>query len=276
MSPAALSLSRWVVMYLALIPMCLVARVDLRYPPLRLAVPVLFLGSLTMGVYMFFWLEGAKLVTPGESSILISTSAIWALFFEAAFRLKKLRWQSVVGGAISSVGVALVVGQSAGTSTLAGVFMTLAAAVLWGLCVVIARILGQHFSPLQLLTLSLPGALVVLIPYGLQPALAVDWSKFSPVDWYYFFHLALLAGAIGFYGFYKGVDQIGAGQAMRYQFFVPIVAVVSAFLVLGIPVSPLQALGVLVVIAGVWFAALFKVSGLPDLSPHQRSEADPN
>ncbi|MBL8060648.1 MAG: DMT family transporter [Chthonomonas sp.] len=276
MPPAALALTRWVVMLFALVPLCLVMKEPLRFPSPRLALQVLFLGSLTMGVYMFFFLEGAKQVTPGESSILISTSPIWVLFFEALFRLEKLRWGSVIGAVISCLGVALVVGHSSGTTTMFGILMTLAAAVIWGLCVVISRVLGAHFSPLQLITLGMPGALIVIVPYGLGPALGVNWASLSPRDWYYFFHIALLAGALGFYGFFTGVQQLGPGKAMRYQFFVPIVATISALVVLGIPVTLLQGLGVLVVIAGVWIASAAKFSGSPAQSQHQKSEADPS
>ena len=254
LSPASLALSRWIIMLVALVPICFLLKEPLKFPSAKVAAQVLFIGSLSMGVYMYFFLEGVKYVTPGESSILIATSPIWVLFFEAIFKMQKLRWLSVIGAVISCLGVGLVVGHSSGTTTLFGIGMTLAAAIVWGLCVVLSKLQYVNVSPLQLITLGMPGALIVLIPYGLGPMLQAPWASLSPKEWLLMAHVSLMAGAVGFYGFFTGVQQIGASAAMRYQFCVPIVATLFGLWVLGIPITLMQGLGVAVVISGIWIA----------------------
>lgn len=260
MPPASLALSRFLIMYAAMVPICLITKESLKYPPWKETLALLGVGALSMGVYMFFFLEGAKHATAAEAAILIATSPIWTLFFEAAFGLDKFRIGSMVGGIISIAGVALVVSQGhSGTETTPiGIAFLALSAIVWALSVVITRIIGHGRSSLSLITLSMPGALVVLLPYGLMPMLDAPWPTLSAREWLMFLHVGLMAGAVGFFGFFSGVKQVGASGAMLYQFFVPPFAMVCAYFVLGQSVSWIQMVGVVIVILGVWYASWSK------------------
>jgi drug/metabolite transporter (DMT)-like permease len=206
-----------------------------------------------MGVYMIFFLEGLQRCNPGDASILLATSPIWTMVFEVVLRQDVFRLKAILGGVVALAGVGIVVAQatnSIGTSLL-GVVLMLVSAVCWAASVALSKPLLKDHSPLALVTMSMPVALLVLIPYGLFPALSTSWSTLTVVQWGYFLHLSLLAGALGFFGFFTGVRQVGPSGAMLYQFFVPVFAVVTAHLVLGEPITLQKVLGVLVVIGGV-------------------------
>ncbi len=265
MAPASLALSRFLVMYLAMVPICLFAKDSLKYPHWKETGPLLLIGALSMGVYMVLFLEGARQTTPGEAAILIATSPIWTLLLEVVFKLDRFRWSSLIGAVISVVGVALVIGpiQTGRETTWLGIALLALSALCWALSVVLSKIHGAGRSPLQLITLSMPGALIVLIPYGLMPMLNTSWVSLTGNQWLLFMHVALMAGAVGFFGFFTGVKQVGASGAMRYQFFVPPFAMLSAYLVLGQAVTPWQLVGVPVVLLGVWYASWARKEPLP-------------
>ena len=256
MTPSAVALSRFLAMFAVLLLLCKVTGRSLKYPGGKLALEFLALGALNMGVYMVFFLEGMRKVGAGEGSILISTAPIFTGIFAALFRMERFHWSRLLGGVIAVLGVSLVVGPSLqGHSEPQGVAMLVTASALWGLCAVFTRRLSAHAEPLTLLTQSLPGSLIVLIPYGLRDVMATPWLDLSSQTWLCLTHISLLAGALGFFGFNHGVGQVGPNKAMQYQFFVPPTAMLSAFLVFGIVPVPIQFLGVAFVIAGVGVSA---------------------
>jgi drug/metabolite transporter (DMT)-like permease len=97
----------------------------------------------------------------------------------------------------------------------------------------------------------MPAALPILIPYGLVKTLEVRWTELTTQSWLMFFHIVVGAGFIGFLGFYEGVKDRGPAAAMLYQFFVPIIAAVTAYFMLGQHLNWWQALGLAIVILGV-------------------------
>jgi drug/metabolite transporter (DMT)-like permease len=102
----------------------------------------------------------------------------------------------------------------------------------------------------------MPGALPLLIPYGLSDFGKVWWRYVEPVTWAALFHVVFLAGVVGFLGFYRGVKQIGASATMLYQFLVPPLATTFGFVILRQVPTVGQGIGFAIVIAGVWYATV--------------------
>ena len=142
-------------------------------------------------------------------------------------------------------------GDHSGEGKLLGNILILISAVIWASSTVYARPLVAKYSPYRVLTLSMPGALIVLVPYGLMASLATPWAQMTPLSWGMLAYVAVAAGAVGFVCFYEGVRQIGGPAAMLYQYLVPVLAAASAWLVLGKTLSPMQLGGVGVVLSGV-------------------------
>lgn len=235
---------------------CLAIREPLKYPKGEV-VKLWILGFLSMGVYMVLFLEGLKGSTPAEAAILLATAPIWTALMAVVSRQEAFNWGAVGGALLAFAGVAMVVfaaGSGAHGKLMANL-MVLGSAVLWAASAVISKPLLSKISPIRVLTLSLPGALPVLIPYGLTDSLNVNWQALSPVAVGMFCHVVLLAGIVGFIGFYAGVRQVGSAGAMLYQYFVPPIAALSAWIVLGTKFLPLQGVGLLVVLFGVGWSS---------------------
>ncbi len=266
MVPASLALTRFVVMYAALIPICWVCKESLRYPDRAKTLRILGIGALSMGVYMVFFLEGLQRCNPGDASILLATSPIWTMVIEVVLKQDVFRPGAIFGGLVALTGVGVVVSQatSSGGTSLLEVGLMLISAVCWAASVALSKPLLKDHSPLALITMSMPGALMVLIPYGLFPALETPWMTLSLVQWGYFLHLSLMAGALGFFGFFTGVRQVGPSGAMLYQFFVPVFAVITANQVLGEPITLQKVIGILIVIGGVAISSRARLNAAKD------------
>lgn len=252
MSPPAVSVVRFLPMWGILAGLCVWKRESLRYPREEV-LRLLALGALSMGLYMVLFLEGMRRTSAAEGAIILATAPIFTALLAAATKQERFRWSVLVGTSTAFLGVALVVLGADGKvhGQLLGNALILASAVVWAGCAVLTKTLVGSMSPLRVLTLSMPGGLVVLIPYGFGAALGVDWGHLDLLSWAMFAHVTILAGVVGFTGFYAGVRQIGSSGAMLYQYLVPPLAVFFAWLMLGDPLHPLQGVGLAVILSGV-------------------------
>ena len=206
---------------------------------------------------MVLFLEGLKNTTPAEAAILLATAPIWTAIIAVLCRQEVFNWTALAGALLALGGVSMVVfaANPNAHGKLLGNLMVLASAILWSASAVLSKPLLSRVSPIRVLTLSLPGAIPVLLPYGLSDSISMNWHALSPTALVMFSHVVLLAGIAGFIGFYAGVRRVGSAGAMLYQFFVPPIAALSAWLVLGTEFLFLQGVGLLVVFIGVGMAS---------------------
>jgi drug/metabolite transporter (DMT)-like permease len=262
MSPAAVAVVRFVMMYGLLLLVCRLRRESLRFP-LRDAPAILTLGFVSMGVYMILFLEGMQTSAPAEGAIILASAPVFTGILAVFAGQERFSGRALLGGLIAFAGVVTVIlagqAQTQEPGGMLGNAMIFVSAAVWAGSVVMMRPLLVRYSPTQLLTMSMPGALLVLLPYGLIPAITVDWSGISLVGWSLLVHVSALSGVIAFIGFYAGVRQIGGGGAMLYQFFVPPTAAMFGWLVMGKSLYPMQGAGLVVVVLGVYLSSRYRL-----------------
>jgi drug/metabolite transporter (DMT)-like permease len=248
----AVGLLRYVITLAIMAVVCVLARESLRYDR-EVAGRVLFIGFLAHGVYMVLFLEGMRLCTPADAAILLAVAPIFTYLLSVLYRHEAFSVIALLGSLLAFVGVGAVVGFGTrqGQSSIGGYALIIAAAALWAWSVVLSKPFLKHYSPMRLFTLSMPGALPVMLVYGTVALLRTDWRGVEPISWLALAHISLIAGALGFTGFYAGVRDVGATGAMLYQFLVPPVAAVAAWWLLGTPLQPIQGVGFVLIVIGI-------------------------
>ncbi len=266
--PPAVALVRFGGMYAFLVAMCKVQGLKLRFDR-KDAFPIMLLGFVSMGVYMILFLEGMSRTSPNEGAIILATAPIFTGLVAVAFRQERFSPGALFGAIVAFCGVVLVVMESARSADnrFLGDVMIFVSSIVWAYCAVLMKSLVGRYHPVQLLTLAMPAALVLLIPYGLQAVVATPWRHLSGLSWLLIVHLAVISGAFGFAGFYAGVRQIGAGGAMLYQYFVPPLTVLFAWWLMGTPLIGKQLIGLAVVITGVAVSMHFRTAAQVKLEP---------
>lgn len=252
--PPALALIRFIAMWAGLVVVCLIRKESLKLPKAD-ALRLLYLGFVSMGVYMLLFLEGMKGSAAGQGAILLQMSPVFTALFSAAAGQEKLRVDSLFGTAIALAGTALVIYArgSAENNLLSNVVVVVAAAT-WAYSVILMRPLLLKYSPLTVLTASMGGGLPVMLVYGLRSTVAQDWLAVTPYTWLMFVHFSIISGVIAFLCFYQGVRQVGGPSATLYQFLVPGIAMAFSALIEGSRPSWIQLAGLVVVLAGVGLA----------------------
>jgi drug/metabolite transporter (DMT)-like permease len=214
----------------------------------------------TVGIYQYLFAQAIALTSAGESALLISSAPIWAFLITAGLGWEKPTGLGSAGVACGFVGIALVIfggGKHAGVpqAHLLGDLVMLGAAVLWAAYAVFSRPLLRHYSPLKVTAWAhLLGSLLI-VPVGWRQMAAVDWAGLPWPGWLWVLYFAWLAGVYGFVVWYRGVRALGSQKTMVFQYLVPPVALVVAYLVLREVPSPLQVLGVVLTLGGVYVAS---------------------
>lgn len=275
-SPAAAALMRHVIMFFVLVGVCKLffsspspssfsreneegssggpARVNWLWGGWRVGL----FGALSMGIYMILFLEALVRTSAPEGAIVIATAPLFTALFAVLAKQEAPSVHVLVGALVAFAGVVLVVfgGSELRLDHLIGNLLMLISAVAWALSAVVSRPLVKERNAIVVLTQSMPAALVVLIPYAIMDTLATPWLALSWESYLAFGHFTILAGALGFAGFFYGVQRIGASGSMYYQFGVAPVATLFAWLFLGDTLHPVQILGMGVVLTGVVLATV--------------------
>jgi drug/metabolite transporter (DMT)-like permease len=230
--------------------------------PRRDLVAICGLGALGFGIYQILWTTGLTLMPAGDSALIIASTPVLVAILAVIAGSDLLTRAKLVGGLVSFLGVALVIASGAGLSlgeSLAGEAITLLAALCWSVYLAFgAPFLGRH-SPLRATTWATVAGTIVLAPVAIVQLVSAGLTE-VPVD---------VLGAVLYSGFLaagvsnvivqNGVKVIGPTRTSAFQFLVPALAVVFAFLFLAEPIRPGQVLGGLVIVAGV----LITRGGLP-------------
>lgn len=275
MSASSVALLRYVGMWVLLVLVCKARGESLRYPPGH-TLRFLWMGFLSMGLYMVLFLEGMRTSTAAEGAIILGTAPVLTALIAVAAGQERFVSKTLIGTLIAFAGVCVVVlagAKHGGESRLIGNLLILTSALVWAYGSVFSRNLVSRYSPYSVLALSMPGALPLLVPYGLADSLALDYAAFRADTWFMFGWVVVAAGVIGFIGFFEGVRQIGAPAAMLYQYFVPPIAALSAFLVMGSALLPLQLVGLAVVLMGVATAQRARTRAALALAKEQQGQA---
>ena len=230
-----------------------------RLPPLRKGqfVPLLLLGMTGAFAYNVFFFKGLKLVSAGRASVIVANNPIFIALFAALFFKDRLTWLKIAGIAISVMGAIIVISKGRLDFVAAGgigwgeVFI-LGCVGSWVSYSLIGKVVMMKLSPLVSVTYScIAGAALLLVPACLE-GIASDLPQFSRTDWFGILYLGIFGTVVGFVWYYEGIRALGPTKAGQFINFVPISAIVFAFLMLGEPITPSLFIGTVFVVCGVY------------------------
>jgi len=256
LDPPQLGLLRYLAMWGELVLICIWRKESLRLPR-EDGLKLLYLGFVSMGVYMVVFLEGMHGSGATEGAILFQLSPVFTAILAVALGQERFSPASMAGTLVAFAGTVLVVysPSAASQNKPAANLVVILAASLWAYCVTIMRPLLARHSPLRVLTLSMAGGLPVMLAYGLVPSLHENWGAVSSYTWLLIFHVAAISGVLAFLCFYRGVQDIGASAASLYQFLTPVSAMIFAMAIEKEAPTLYQLGGLCIVLVGVGYAS---------------------
>jgi drug/metabolite transporter (DMT)-like permease len=219
-------------------------------------LPVLLLGITGVFCYNLFFFKGLKLIEAGRAAIIIANNPIFIAIFSAVFFKEKLNAVKIAGILISVTGAIVAISRGNFGEFLQGnigwgefyIFLCVASWVVFSL---LGKAVMSGLSPLASVTYSsLTGTILLFMP-ALREGLT-NCINYSMSDWWNIFYLGFFGTVLGFVWFYEGINQIGPTKAGLFINFVPISAILSAYLILDEPLTISLLIATILVTTGVY------------------------
>jgi len=256
-SPVVVVWLRFAIGFLILLVILLLRR-QLRLPALKDALYFALLGFI--GITFHQWLQSTGLVTSRASttSWLVSTAPIFIALLGWLFLSEKLGYQVILGIALATFGVALVVTKGDLASLYSGGFgapgdvLVLISAPNWAIFSVLSRRSLKQFPALFVLFY------VVLFGWLFtNPAfLAIrGWTQFSHISltgWLAVVFLGIACTALAYIFWYDGLQAVPASRAGAFLYIEPLVSLLVASVMLGETITGVALLGGGLILGGVW------------------------
>ncbi len=220
-------------------------------------MPIILLGMTGVFGYNVFFFKGMQTVGAGRASVIVATNPIFITLFSAFFFKEKLTPIKAAGILISVTGAVVVIsrgdpGQVLTGSLGWGELFIFGCVLSWVAYSLIGKVVMAELTPLITVAYSaVAGTLALLLPAYLE-GVTQNFVHYSAPSWLGLFYLALFGTVLGFQWYYEGIKAVGPMKASIFINFVPISAVIMAFLTLREPLTPSLLLGAILVSAGVY------------------------
>lgn len=219
-------------------------------------LPVFGLGVVGITVTQSVFTVGVSLTTAANTALIYSTAPVWGMLLGFVLALEKPRLSGIVGVALCLAGVGAIVygGLEFGGTSLAGDALILAAAICWGSYTVLSLGLLRRYTPLAVATYPILLGGLAVFPLSLVGPGGLEPSSIDASVWGAALYSTVLSSGFGFAAWQRGVSHVGANRVLVYQYLVALTGVTAGIVLLGEGFGLQQALGALVILAGVYMA----------------------
>ena len=202
-------------------------------------------------------MAGMNLSTAFSSSLVLMSGPLFTLIILAALGAEHLAKQQVAGTLVACAGIALFLSDkfTGGRITAGyGDLLLIVAALCFSLYTVLAQPLTKRYGPLIVLSWTLvfsaPPILLASLPWFVQ----LDTAKLTPLVWLGLFWALVLSSFLGWlsWGWVNAVR--GVARTAPFNYLMPPIAGLSAWLTLGEHFTWLKLAGAAVTMAGVAWA----------------------
>ncbi len=226
-----------------------------RLPERRDIPAILLLGFLGFSLYNVTLNAGEITVSAGTAALLINTSPIFTALLAGWLLKEKLHTRGWIGLLISLAGTVLIVlGRDESFTGNWGTLLVLVASLSSAAYVVVEKPLMNRYTPLELTTWAIWAATLELLPFswplwnnvGHAPASAIIAAVY----------LGIFPAALAFFTWNYVLSKMSASELCGYQYLMPVIAVVMAWLWLGEIPSLITLFGGAIAIIGVLLITL--------------------
>jgi drug/metabolite transporter (DMT)-like permease len=220
---------------------------------------VALVGVLQIGLYQVFFSVGLSRTTAANASLFDGSAPLWTAILAVASRQERVTPLQALGILLSFGGLAVVAtsgdgGLALSWQNLRGDLSILLAASLTGVAAMVSKRPLRRYSSLRLMSLAMVWGSLFLLPFAWGEIVSQPWGQVSPGAWLALAYSIGPAAVVAYVIYFKSIGEIGATRTAAYNTLLPPLAVVIAMMTLGERLTPLQALGAMVVVSGVILA----------------------
>jgi drug/metabolite transporter (DMT)-like permease len=226
------------------------------WPNRRDAIALFLLGTLGNGVYQILFVEGIARTRAGDAALLIAAAPAFMALIGRLRGTERAGPRAVVGIALSLAGIALVVFGDAGggaerSVSLLGDGLLLCASLCWALYSVLLKPYTERVDGIPLSAVTMIGGAVPLLIVSAPELSRMPWQSVGAAGWGAVAYSGLLALALAYLFWYRGVRVLGPTRAGMYSNLQPVFALGVAWATLHEAPRVLQIAGAVCILAGL-------------------------
>jgi drug/metabolite transporter (DMT)-like permease len=210
------------------------------------------LGFAGVTLYHVFQNFGLQLTTASNSSLIISANPVFIVLLAHFYLKERMTWKRVFGVAFAFSGVVLIIRPvewSLDPIRIVGDLLSLGSAISWAFYSVAGRDVLSNYGANRVTMFSLIFGTLFLFPSTFlleQPVLPRSLRS-----WFLLLVLSLFCSGLAYLFWSKALEDVSATKAGVFLFFLPVISVFVAHLVLSESLDVFLAIGALLVILGV-------------------------
>lgn len=213
------------------------------------------LGLSGVTIYHTFQNIGLRLTTISNSSVIIASNPIFISLLSFSILRERFNLRKGIGVILGFTGTLFIImregpiGLSSNPTGFLGDLLSLGAALSWALYSTLGKRLLSARNPQEMTSISLAygtlflAPLVVILEKPILPSSA--WL------WFLLFILSFLCSGVGYLFWYNALEEVEVSKAGVFLFFIPVVSVATARLILMEPLDLSFGLGTVLVLLGV-------------------------
>lgn len=214
------------------------------------------LGVLGNSIYQVAFIEGVARTRAGNAALIMASVPVQTAIISHLRGHQRLRQRDGLGLALSSLGIAVIVlgsGRAVGFGgTMLGDLLVLAAAVCWAAYTVLSKPTVDRLGAIATTAWTMLIGCLPLLLVSTPALLGQDWSRFTPRVWGALVFSAMGALVFAYFVWYRGVQRLGPSQTAMYSNFIPVVAMLAAWAMLGETPTAWQLLGASGIFGGIY------------------------
>jgi drug/metabolite transporter (DMT)-like permease len=231
------------------------------FPERRDRLRLLALGALGNGLYQIFFVEGIARTRAGDAALFIAASPAFMSLIGRVRGTERTGLRGIIGIALSLVGIGLVVlgdgtGDAGRSASLLGDGLLLCASLCWAFYTVLLRPYTERIDGIPLSAVTMIGGAIPLVLVSLPELSRMPWHDVSPAGWGAVAYSGLLALALAYLFWYRGVRVLGPTRAGMYSNLQPIFALGVAWAALHEAPRVPQIGGAACILAGLLLARM--------------------